>query len=82
MVINIIKIGNSRGIRLPKTILEQCNINNKVDLEVDDKRIVIKPITKIPRKDWDKYFKNMHNNNDDNLIIDDKIDLKMDNWEW
>ncbi|MCK4797829.1 MAG: AbrB/MazE/SpoVT family DNA-binding domain-containing protein [Spirochaetes bacterium] len=82
MVINIVKIGNSKGIRLPKTILEQCNINNKVDLEIEGKKIVIKPIIKNPRQNWDKHFQNMHNNNEDNLIIDDTVDLNMDDWEW
>ena len=44
MIIDIIKIGNSQGIRLPKTILEQCHIDSKVDLEIKDNRIIINPI--------------------------------------
>ena len=82
MVINIVKIGNSKGIRLPKTILNQCEIDKKVDLEIEGKNIVIKPIIKKPRENWDEHFQKMNNNNDDKLIIDDNIDLKMDNWEW
>ena len=82
MVINIVKIGNSKGIRLPKTILDQCDIDNKVDLEIEGKKIVIKPITKKARKNWDEHFQKMNSNNNDKLIINDNIDLEMDNWEW
>ena len=82
MVINIVKIGNSKGIRLPKTILNQCEIDEKVDLEIEGKNIVIKPINKKPRENWDEHFQKMNTNGDDKLIIDDNIDLEMDNWEW
>ncbi len=40
MITKIIKIGNSRGIRLPKIILRQMGI----DAEVDRDRIILKPI--------------------------------------
>jgi antitoxin MazE len=82
MLINIIQIGNSQGIRLPKSILEQLHITNKVDMEIEDDKIILKPINKSPRKNWAKSFEQMHINNDDKLLIDDSIDLDMENWEW
>ena len=78
----VVSIGNSRGIRIPKTILEQCHIKQDVILDVKDGSIVIKPVKKAKRKNWAKYFREMSENKDDKLIIDDKIDLDMGEWEW
>lgn len=37
---------------------------------------------KNPRKNWKQYFKKMKENKEDQLIIDDKIGLNTENWEW
>ena len=70
MEISVIKIGNSRGIRLSKTIIERYNIRDTVDLILDKGQIIIKPLTK-PRRGWEKAFRNMHTTGDDHLIIPD-----------
>ena len=82
MKVNIVPIGNSKGIRLPKNIITQFNIENKVDLEIDDGKIIIMPTHEKPRKGWDKQLKKMKINKEDKLVIDDKIDIEMENWEW
>ena len=70
METNIIKIGNSKGLRLSKSILEQYNINEKVEVILEKGRIIIKPIEK-PRKNWEASFKQMRKENDDQLLLDD-----------
>ncbi|MBP6312113.1 MAG: AbrB/MazE/SpoVT family DNA-binding domain-containing protein [Flavobacteriales bacterium] len=70
METSIIKIGNSKGLRLSKTILEKYDIKEKVDLILEKDRIIIVPHQE-PRKDWDKAFKKMRLNKDDKLIVDD-----------
>lgn len=70
MVIQIINIGNSKGIRIPKAILEQYNISDTIELILEKGRIILKPKS-TPRKGWEKSFKLMHENRDDNLLIDD-----------
>lgn len=82
MLINIVPIGNSRGIRIPKSILEQCHIENTVNMEIKDDTIILTPIKKTPRKGWADKFKQMHIDGDDKLLIDDSIDVNMDDWEW
>jgi antitoxin MazE len=82
MLVSVVQIGNSKGIRLPKTILEQCEINDKIDLEVVDKEIILKAIKNKPRDGWEEKFKQMAENGDDELVIDETIDLDMKNWEW
>jgi antitoxin MazE len=70
MEVSVIKIGNSRGIRFSKTIIERYNIRDAVDMILDKGQIIIKPLVK-PRKGWDKAFIEMHANGDDKLIIPD-----------
>jgi len=43
MKMQIVKIGNSKGIRIPSVMLKQCEIEKDVDVEVVDGAIVIKP---------------------------------------
>ena len=73
MEISVINIGNSKGIRLPKTILEQYNIGEKLELILEKGRIILKS-KPIPRKGWGKSFKEMNANGDDKLLIDDVFD--------
>ncbi len=70
MEVSVVKIGNSRGIRLSKTIIEKYNIRDTVELIMEKGQLIIKPLSK-PRKGWDKAFIEMHNNGDDKLLLPD-----------
>jgi antitoxin MazE len=70
MDLPVIKIGNSKGIRLSKTILEKYEIKDTVELVLEEDFIVLKPKHKA-RKGWDKAFKKIHEDGDDKLIIPD-----------
>jgi len=70
METKIIKIGNSKGLRLSKFILEQYNINEKVEVILEKGRIIIKPIVKT-RKNWEASFKQLRKENDDRFLIPD-----------
>jgi antitoxin MazE len=73
MLTKIIQIGNSKGLRLSKTILEKYGIGDTVNIEMKEDFIIIEPITK-PRTDWAKSFKAMRKNGDDELLIQDIFD--------
>jgi len=80
METSIIKIGNSKGLRLSKTILEKYNIKEKVELILEKGQIILRPIAK-PRKDWENEFKKMRLNNDDRLLMNDVFDDEnLDEW--
>lgn len=80
MELSVINIGNSKGIRLSKTILEKYNINDKVELIFEKGYIILKPKAE-PRKNWDKAFKKMHKNGDDQLLMDDVFeDENFEEW--
>ena len=70
MEIPVINIGNSKGIRLSKSILEQYNITSSIELILEKGRIILKPKS-APRKGWKEAFKQMHLAGDDKLGIDD-----------
>jgi antitoxin MazE len=70
MEVSVIKIGNSKGIRLSKTLLEKYKIKDTVNLILEDEHIIIKPGSK-PREGWEKAFKKMADNGDDKSLIDD-----------
>ena len=80
METSIIKIGNSKGLRLSKTILEKYNIKEKVELILEKGQIILRPIEK-PRKDWEIEFEKMRLNNDDRLLMNDVFDDEnLDEW--
>jgi antitoxin MazE len=70
MDISLISIGNSKGIRLSKTILEKYNIQDTVELIFEKGYIILKPKTQA-RRGWEKAFKKMHDNGDDKMFISD-----------
>jgi antitoxin MazE len=73
MDISIVSIGNSKGIRLSKTLLEKYNIKDKVELILEKGYIILKPKTE-PRKGWEKAFKKMHDVGDDKPLMNDVFD--------
>jgi len=81
---SIVRIGNSRGIRIPKVVLEQTNLEGEVELEVRDRQIVIRAVAK-PRHDWGRKFRIMAERGDDTLLDRESADLtswdKKD-WQW
>jgi antitoxin MazE len=82
--IKIIQIGNSRGIRLSKSLIKQYNMKDEVLLEAKKDSIVIRPVDN-PRAGWDKSFEKMRLRGDDDLLdADIKIELEWDReeWEW
>lgn len=83
MKARIVQIGNSQGIRIPKTLLEQSGLKDEVELEAKDRQIIIRTARK-PREGWESKFRAMADNADDELL--DKGALphqsKWDENEW
>jgi antitoxin MazE len=81
MLVSIIPIGNSRGIRIPKNIITELNIEDKVEMEVQDNEIVIRRVGKRPRQGWDELFSEMHKLSEDELLIPDTLESNSFEWE-
>ena len=63
----IVKIGNSQGLRIPKTLLEQSGINSEVEIEVQGNHLIIRPVEQV-RKGWKEAFIEMAEKKDDVLL--------------
>lgn len=80
----IVKIGNSHGVRIPKPVLEQCNLGTEVELEIKDRSLVIRPAGK-PRAGWEDAFRTMAARGDDALLDDTAAtptSWDEDQWQW
>jgi len=80
MKCQIIQIGNSQGIRIPKMLLEETGITGEVDLELHPEGILIRN-TQQPRAGWDEAFKAMAESEDDEMT-DGASATKFDKKEW
>lgn len=75
MELSIIQIGNSKGLRLSKDLLDRYNIKVKVELILEKGYFILKPISQ-PRKGWENAFKEMNKNGDDQLLFDDVLETE------
>lgn len=81
---NIIRIGNSQGIRIPKILLEQSHLGTEVELEVENEKIIIRSAS-LPRQGWSEKFQLMEKSGDDKLIdidLSSETEWDKDEWEW
>ena len=70
MKANIIRIGNSRGVRIPKSILEQCGLEGSVEVSVENNAVVIAPAQRV-RESWSDAFRSMAEHGDDAPLLDE-----------
>ncbi len=79
------KIGNSQGIRIPKPIIKQAKLeNSEIEFEVTKDGLLLKPVKKVSRKDWEKNIKEVlsKHTQEDEAILQDWLDEELDEWEW
>jgi antitoxin MazE len=81
MIARLVPIGNSRGIRIPKAVLEQCEMTDAVELAVKGRQIIVSPVRNQPRKGWREAAARMSAAGDDDLLIPDVFEDDVD-VEW
>ena len=78
----IVRIGNSRGIRIPKTLLEQASLPEEVELRAAPGRLVV-TAARVPRAGWAEAARQMRSAGDDQLLDPPQSNLFDDEeWEW
>ena len=83
MKANIIRIGNSQGVRIPRPILEKCGLRGRVEMNVKDNVLVIAPVQEA-RDGWSDAFKRMAEQGDDEPLLNENDLSSWDesDWEW
>jgi antitoxin MazE len=84
MKTKIVKIGNSKGVRIPKLMLERSNLSEEVELEAETDRIIIRSM-RPPRHGWERAFRLMAQRGDDSLLDQTspaRTRWDEDEWQW
>ncbi len=81
MKAELIRIGNSQGIRIPKPVIEQCGLGKSVEMRVEGNVLTISPVRAI-RAGWEDSFKAMAAAGDDAALLPDDAASGWDETEW
>ncbi len=78
----LIRIGNSRGIRLPKSLIAQAGLSDEVELQVRDGAIILERVTST-RSGWAEAAEEMREHGED-ALLDSPTSTRFDEkeWEW
>lgn len=82
MKTKLIKIGNSRGIRLPKAILDHVGLVEEAELDVHEGRLIITP-TRPPRSGWADAAREMQGRGEGKALDGDVLTrFDVEEWTW
>jgi len=82
MKARIVRIGNSRGVRIPKPLIEQTGLGEDVEIMVRGNTLVICSAAR-PRSGWAEAFRDMAAHGDDNLLDQPRATRwDEDEWRW
>jgi antitoxin MazE len=76
----IVRIGNSRGIRVPKPLLDEAGLPEEVELQAEPGRIIVRAVTR-PRAGWESKARSMRRRGED-APLDDVTPTDFDETEW
>ncbi|MEJ1967239.1 MAG: AbrB/MazE/SpoVT family DNA-binding domain-containing protein [Rhizomicrobium sp.] len=80
----IVRIGNSKGVRIPKALREQVGLEGPVTLSVENGALVVRPARRKPREGWaEQYDKALKENPKEELLLPDDMGTVYDkDWTW
>ncbi len=84
MLTKIVPIGNSRGIRIPKAMLEHCGFGEEVELQAKNGALILRPVN-TPRAGWADAFGDMAAAKDDAMVHEDTptaTQFDAEEWQW
>lgn len=74
----VVRIGNSKGIRIPKTLLDEVGLEGEVEISVAGNALVVSPISRV-REGWSNAFAAMAARADDELL--DRVAEPVSSWD-
>ena len=78
----LVRIGNSRGIRIPKPVIEQCGFGDAIEMQVERDRLVITKERR-PRQGWKEAFAASGSSARDPLLLAQRAnEFDAEEWTW
>jgi antitoxin MazE len=81
MKVNLIRIGNSKGVRIPSSVIKECGFGEQIEMRVEQGVIVLSSLRGV-REGWDTVFETMVAAGDDAALIPDALETDFDKEEW
>lgn len=85
MKTKLIRIGNSKGVRIPKPILEETGLTDEIELFIREDEIIIRSQAN-PREGWDALFRDAPDDKDDEMADFHELGMARewdeDEWTW
>jgi len=79
--VKLIRIGNSRGVRISKPIIEQCGFTDGVKLRIENDHLVIAP-SRLAREGWEEASRAAGPSAHDELLLGTRNQFDQENWWW
>jgi antitoxin MazE len=76
----LIRIGNARGLRLPKAVIDAAGLSERVELRAEPGRLIVEAAPD-PRTGWAAAARRMRASGDD-VLIDAPTPTRFDADEW
>jgi antitoxin MazE len=80
--VTIRSIGNSKGVVIPKIILEQSGIQEIVDMSVDGEKIILSKPKNLVREHWAQDAQSLAKLGEDKLALGDFANEEDGDWVW
>lgn len=82
MKARLVRIGNSRGVRLPKPLIEEAGLIEDVELQVQEGKIIISRVSRV-RERWAQAAKKLANREEDRLLDEPTAThFDIEEWDW
>lgn len=84
MRVSLIRIGNSRGIRIPKAVLDELGLGGEIELTIRGGKLILSRASR-PRRGWDRAFAAMAGRGDDRLVHGEQPGASSwdeEEWDW
>ncbi len=78
----IVRIGNSRGLRIPKALLDEASLTNEVELRAEPGKLTVSAV-RTPRAGWADVAREARAAGDDRLLDPPfRNDFDENDWRW
>jgi antitoxin MazE len=82
MLTKIRRLGNSRGVLIPKPLLKQVGLEEQAEILVEGNTLVLRKPRKTPRQGWAEAAKEIAARGEDKLVLGDFANEADVDWTW